>query len=89
MAKKLEITKIEVNSELTLVDWHRFDTEDLNQNDTGRWEFDGVLNPDQVLEKAKTMVDSDIEVSFNLEVKPEEPKEESKDEQKNENPQEN
>ncbi len=69
--QKLEITKIEVVGEKTNVSYHRFDvTEDGTVTDktTGMWEFDGVMNNDEVVEKGKTMVDPGIEVSLNLAV---------------------
>ncbi len=64
--QKLEITKIEVVGEKTNVSWHRFNDDNQDNNSSGVWEFDGALNNDEVLAKAKTMVDSDIEVLLNL-----------------------
>ncbi len=67
--KKLEITKIEyLEGGTAKVAWHRFNTDNGDQNDTGTWDFDGPVNNEQVLEHAKTMVDSDIDVSLNLTV---------------------
>lgn len=70
MTSKLEITKVEAVGEKTVVSYHRFDTdgEVVTDKTTGTWEFDGTLDNDAVLEKAKTMVDDYIEVSLNLTV---------------------
>lgn len=64
--KKLEITGLEEINGKTLVSYHRFDTDDTDHEELSTWEFEGTLTPDQVLEKAKTMVDSDIEVILNI-----------------------
>jgi hypothetical protein len=66
LGHKLEITKIEVVGDKTIVSWHRFDSMDNDHNSSGTWEFDGVMDDNAVAAKAKTMVDSDIIVSLNL-----------------------
>lgn len=65
--KKLDIVKVLVVGTQTKVVWHRYnDPNDGNSEDVGTWVLEGNLTNDEVLEKAKTMVDADVEVSLNL-----------------------
>lgn len=68
---KLDITKIEVQNGLrTVVAWHRYNTENQDNNSTGNWVKEGVMTNDEVLAYAKTAVDADIEVALNFEPLP-------------------
>lgn len=71
--QKLEITQIVQEGAITKVSWHRFDSNDVNNdNDMGVWEFENIVTPEAiqalVVAKAKTMVDPGISVSLNLAV---------------------
>jgi len=66
--EKLVITNVEVKEGKTFVSYHRFSiNEDGTETDktSQTWPpFDGELTNEQVLEKAKSMVDAGIEVSY-------------------------
>ena len=60
--KKLDITGIRMYAEFTEVDWHRYNTEDGNNDSSGTWQIPQGIIVTGVLEYAKFHCDKDIEV---------------------------
>lgn len=68
MAAKLDVVKIEQTDAKTTISWHRYNTDNTDNDSSGSWEVDGNLTPDECVAYAKTMIEpgQEIEVSLNL-----------------------
>ncbi len=64
--EKLDITQIKLGSNKTVISWHRYNTDNNENNSEGTWEKEGTLTKEEVIEYAKTMVEQGIEVGINL-----------------------
>lgn len=66
--QKLDVTKVESTETQTNISWHRYNDDNADNDSAGMWTVDGILNPDEVLAYAKTMIEEgqDIEVAMNL-----------------------
>ena len=72
MAAKLEVISLVYDQETnkTTIGFHRFNTDNADQDDLGTWIVDGSVDQDAALAYAKTMVESNIEVALNISDKP-------------------
>jgi hypothetical protein len=64
--KKVDITAIRVYADFTEVDWHRYNTEDANNDSSGTWQIKEGITIFGVLEYALAHVDDGIEVNLKL-----------------------
>jgi hypothetical protein len=64
--KKLDITAIRMYANFTEVDWHRYNTEDANNDSSGTWQIPQGIQVLGVIEYAKYHCDLDIEVGVKL-----------------------
>jgi hypothetical protein len=65
--KKLDITKIDIQKDVTSVDWHRYNDDNADNNSSSTWKISTGDALKSILEYARAHADADIEINLNLE----------------------